>query len=66
MRQHDLRHSYLTLLIHQGEDHVTIKKRLGHASIKTTLMYMVIYFQINKKKPPIDWMIYINEFRTIK
>lgn len=37
IRLHDLRHSHVALLIHQKEDHVTIKERLGHASIKTTI-----------------------------
>ncbi|MFD1387532.1 tyrosine-type recombinase/integrase [Oceanobacillus oncorhynchi subsp. oncorhynchi] len=37
IRQHDLRHSHVALLIHQGEDHVTIKERLGHSSITTTI-----------------------------
>ncbi|WP_144559676.1 tyrosine-type recombinase/integrase [Shouchella miscanthi] len=37
IRLHDLRHSHVALLIDQREDHVTIKERLGHASIKTTI-----------------------------
>ncbi|MFT0802993.1 tyrosine-type recombinase/integrase [Bacillus swezeyi] len=37
IRLHDLRHSHVALLIHQGEDYATIKERLGHASIKTTI-----------------------------
>ncbi|MEK5132966.1 site-specific integrase [Bacillus sp. FSL W8-0645] len=37
IRLHDLRHSHVALLIHQGEDYTTIKERLGHASIKTTI-----------------------------
>ncbi|WP_375335793.1 site-specific integrase [Bacillus sp. WMMC1349] len=37
IRLHDLRHSHVALLIHQKEDYATIKERLGHASIKTTI-----------------------------
>ncbi|QDI93174.1 hypothetical protein EPH95_16020 [Salicibibacter halophilus] len=37
IRLHDLRHSHVALLIHQGEDYAMIKKRLGHASIKTDI-----------------------------
>ncbi|MBM7634437.1 site-specific integrase [Geomicrobium sediminis] len=37
IRLHDLRHSHVALLIHQREDYATIKERLGHASIKTTI-----------------------------
>ena len=37
IRLHDLRHSHVALLIHQKEDYSTIKERLGHASIKTTI-----------------------------
>lgn len=37
IRLHDLRHSHVALLINQREDHTTIKERLGHASIKTTI-----------------------------
>lgn len=36
IRQHDLRHSHIALLIHQKK-HVTIKERLGHSSITTTI-----------------------------
>ncbi|MCC2251770.1 tyrosine-type recombinase/integrase [Virgibacillus sp. AGTR] len=37
IRLHDLRHSHVALLIHQREDYTTIKERLGHGSIKTTI-----------------------------
>ncbi|WP_017795716.1 tyrosine-type recombinase/integrase [Oceanobacillus kimchii] len=37
IRLHDFRHSHVALLIHQREDYTTIKERLGHASIKTTI-----------------------------
>lgn len=37
IRLHDLRHSLVALLIDHGEEYHTIKKRLGHASIRTTI-----------------------------
>ncbi|MDR4994440.1 site-specific integrase [Bacillus altitudinis] len=37
IRLHDLRHSHVALLIDQGEEYHTIKERLGHASIRTTI-----------------------------
>ena len=37
MRFHDLRHTHVALLIDQGEHPKTIRVRLGHASISTTL-----------------------------
>ncbi|CUB21234.1 Tyrosine recombinase XerC [Bacillus safensis] len=37
IRLHDLRHSHVALLIDQGEEYRTIKERLGHASIRTTI-----------------------------
>ncbi|MEY8749646.1 tyrosine-type recombinase/integrase [Alkalicoccobacillus gibsonii] len=53
IRQHDLRHSHVALLIHQGEDYATIKERLGHASIKTTIDVYGHLFP-NKQKETAD------------
>ncbi|QDI92481.1 site-specific integrase [Salicibibacter halophilus] len=53
IRLHDLRHSHVALLIHQGEDHTTIKERLGHASIKTTIDVYGHLFP-NKQKETAD------------
>lgn len=36
IRFHDLRHTYTTLLIAQGENPKVIQSQLGHASIETT------------------------------
>ena len=36
IRFHDLRHTYTTLLIAQGENPKVIQAQLGHASIETT------------------------------
>lgn len=37
IRLHDFRHSHVALLINNSEDIVTIKERMGHASITTTI-----------------------------
>ncbi|MEC1701571.1 tyrosine-type recombinase/integrase [Bacillus velezensis] len=53
IRLHDFRHSHVALLIHQGEDYITIKERLGHGSVKTTIdVYGHLY--PNKQKEMAD------------
>ena len=37
IRFHDLRHTYATLLLMQGESPVYVSKQLGHSSIKITV-----------------------------
>ena len=37
IRFHDLRHSFATLLISQGENVKFVQSQLGHASIQTTI-----------------------------
>lgn len=45
--------SHVALLIHQGEDYITIKERLGHGSVKTTIdVYGHLY--PNKQKEMAD------------
>jgi integrase len=37
LRFHDLRHTFASLLIAEGADVVFVSRKLGHASVKTTL-----------------------------
>ena len=37
IRIHDLRHTFASLLIHQGENLKYVQSQLGHASIQTTV-----------------------------
>ncbi|QOH65214.1 site-specific integrase [Bacillus amyloliquefaciens] len=53
IRLHDFRHSHVALLINQGEDYITIKERLGHGSVQTTIdVYGHLY--PNKQKEMAD------------
>lgn len=40
IRLHDLRHTHATQLIHNGVDLDTVQKRMGHADITTTALYL--------------------------
>ena len=52
---HTLRHCFASHLLWQGEDIYTIKKLLGHSSIKTTVRYLhVTQEQINAVISPLD------------
>jgi len=52
---HTLRHCFASHLLWAGEDIYTIKKLLGHSSIKTTVRYLhVTQKQINAVKSPLD------------
>ena len=39
-RLHDLRHTCATLLLKNGVDIMTVKNRLGHAALSTTMLYL--------------------------
>ena len=49
IRFHDLRHTYTTLLIAQGENIKFIQNQLGHASIQTTLDRYGHLFPVNQQ-----------------
>lgn len=58
IRLHDFRHSHVALLINNSEDVVTIKERMGHASITTTIDTYGHLFPNRQKKRAINLIIY--------
>ena len=49
IRFHDLRHTYITLLIAQGENLKYVQNQAGHASIQTTMKYAHVIPDTHKK-----------------
>mgnify|MGYP003614873099 FL=1 len=55
---HTLRHSFATHLFEGGTDILSIKKLLGHNSLRTTMIYTHISKEhINKIQPPLDKLL---------
>ncbi len=53
---HTLRHCFATHMMDQGVDVYTIKKMLGHGSLKTTAQYIhVTQERLRAVKSPLDW-----------
>ncbi|NIO20132.1 MAG: tyrosine-type recombinase/integrase [Candidatus Aenigmarchaeota archaeon] len=54
---HTLRHSFATHLLYYGTDIYTLKRLLGHSSIKSTIIYLhLIPERISKLKSPLDFL----------
>ncbi|MBS3756959.1 MAG: tyrosine-type recombinase/integrase, partial [Desulfobacterales bacterium] len=52
---HALRHSFATHLLYHGTDVYTVKRLLGHRSLKTTVMYLhLLPDRITQLKSPLD------------
>ena len=71
IRVHDLRHSHVVYLIHQGVEPLMIKERLGHKDIKSRSIHMDICIQMNRKNSQkcltqknekILWYLYIKKY----
>ena len=55
MSVHTLRHTYATHMLESGVDLLTIKDRLGHASIETTMVYLhIAKFEKKHVNGPLD------------
>lgn len=53
IRVHDLRHSFITMMINKGADIATVSRYVGHSSIKQTLDTYTHYYE-NKMKEVIN------------
>jgi integrase len=50
IRFHDLRHTYASLLIEQGENPKYIQKQMGHSKVSTTLdIYAHLFNKVNQE-----------------
>jgi len=50
IRFHDLRHTFASLLIEQGENPKYIQKQMGHSKVSTTLdIYARLFSKVNQE-----------------
>nr|WP_241746538.1 tyrosine-type recombinase/integrase [Cytobacillus firmus] len=54
IRFHDLRHTHATLMLKQGFHPKIVSERLGHSTLESRWIGTLMFYQICKKKLPIN------------
>ena len=62
VNMHSLRHSYATHLLEDGLNIVTLKELLGHAEIRTTMIYLhIAHCELINPHSPLDTLYHYCE-----